>query len=755
VDVAVSEQRAYGERAALQETRAADTDDDEHAIFFGAPTRVTPVPSEDLAPPPVSPVPASAQTPPPQTPPPQTLQPPPQTPQPQAPQTPAAASAPLGAPPAPPDGPPSDVPSSDQPGPPRGRPSPRLLLALGVVGALVLAAVVALLLAGGSDKKSSPETTVVAAPKLPANLAWQRVVDLPFRRQYAASTALGGKLWLFGGLGSGSSSTTTKIYDPSVNRWSTGPGLPLPLHHFTAVTYKGEAVVIGGFIPGDELTSGQSDGVYALRDGTWQKLPSLHHKRAAAGAAVVGDKIVVAGGQADGKLVPQTEVFDGKRWTDVANIPTPREHLGAASDGRYLYAVGGRALSADKNSGAVERFDPQSGRWTELEAMPKPAGGVAVAYAAGRIVAVGGEQTTSVSDAVQGYDIQRRTWSQLPPLARGLHGVAVAVIDSSLYAVGGATEPGHVGPTRQTEVLDLSGRAPAAPVDTNAKWHRVTATPSSIEYAASAEVGGRIWLLGGIGANETATARIAAFDRVLNTWTPGPNLPTSLHHATAVNYKGEAVVIGGFLPGPALTSVASAHVYALRGDKWVRLPPLKHARGAAAAAVVGNKIVVVGGQADGKLVPETEVFDGKRWTDGAEMPTPREHLGAASDGRYVYAVGGRQLSAAENVGALERYDPASDSWTKLTAMPKVVGSVGVTFMAGRVIAVGGEGVTTASNVVQGYDVRRHAWSQLPSLPKGRHGAAVTTLRGSLYAIGGAAAAGHVQPTQDVYALDLG
>ena len=143
-----------------------------------------------------------------------------------------------------------------------------------------------------------------------------------------------------------------------------------------------------------------------------------------------------------------------------------------------------------------------------------------------------------------------------------------------------------------------------------------------------------------------------------------------------------------------MTSVASDRVYALRGDRWVRLPPLKHARGAAAAAVVGDRIVVVGGQADGKLVPQTEVFDGQRWTDAARMPTPREHLGAASDGRYLYAVGGRELSAAENVGALERYDPANDSWSKLAAMPKVVGSVGVTFVAGRVIAVGGEGITT-------------------------------------------------------------
>jgi hypothetical protein len=38
-------------------------------------------------------------------------------------------------------------------------------------------------------------------------------------------------------------------------------------------------------------------------------------------------------------------------------------------------------------------------------------------------------------------------------------------------------------------------------------------------------------------------------------------------------------------------------------------------------------------------------------------------------------------------------------------MPKAVGSVGVTFVAGRVIAVGGEGITTAADAVQAFDVR--------------------------------------------------
>ena len=656
-----------------------------------------------------------------------------------------------------PVGPPEPSGEGGPPAPPhRPRRNPRVLLA--VAGLAVAAVVAAVLLAGGGGDggggSGSGDAAPVVATKLPADLAWQPVASPTFRRQYAAATAVDGKLWVFGGIGLKSSSTTSKLYDPGTDRWTTGPGLPLPLHHMTAVTYDGEAVVIGGFVPGDELTSGQSDRVFALRGGSWEELPKLNHARAAAAAAVVGDKIVVVGGQANGKLVPQTEVFDGERWTDVADIPTPREHLGAASDGRYLYAVGGRALSADQNTGTLERYDPDSDSWTKLDGMPKPSGSVGVAYAAGRVVAVGGEATTSVSGAVQAYDIPKGSWSQLPALPVARHGVAVAAIENSLYAIGGATEPGHVGSTKEAEVLDLSGKPAKTTTVAGLKWRSIADASAPRQYAAATEVGGRVWLMGGIGANETASADTAAYDRAINTWTAGPKLPRPLHHVTAVTYKGEAAVIGGFVPGAELTSGQSDRVYALRGGAWQELPRLNHARAAAAAAVVGDKIIVVGGQANGKLVPETEVFDGKGWTDVAAMPTPREHLAAASDGRYLYAVGGRDLSADKNTEALERYDPASDSWTKLEGMPTAAGSIGAAYVAGLVIAVGGEGTTNASDAVQAYDTEKRAWSQLPTLPTARHGIAVTGLEESLYAIGGATAAGHVESTADADVLDF-
>jgi N-acetylneuraminic acid mutarotase len=638
----------------------------------------------------------------------------------------------------------------------RLRRSPRMLVAFAGVGLALIIAVVLLVAGGGEDSPTSRALrSAPPAPELPAGLTWRSIRDAPFRRQYAAATAADGEVWVFGGLGPHAqwASTATKVYDPAQGTWRTGPGLPLALHHLVAVTYEGVPVLIGGFV-GDPRTSVASDSVYALRAGEWDRLPPLKHPRAAAAAAVVDGKIVVVGGEADGELVAQTELYDGERWTDVAPILTPRQHLGAAADGRYVYAVGGKDLSTDLPT--LERYDPVTDRWDELTPMPTPSDGLAAAYVSGRLITVGGESATSASDAVQAYEIRKQTWSQppqLPNLPSARHGVAVTTLGDAVYAIGGATRPKHVDASNAAEILDLTGTQ--APTPEKLEWRAIRDAPFPRQYAAAAAVPGTVYLIGGLG--ETGSTETAEFDPVLNHWAKGPPLPQPLHHLTAVTYEEKVVVMGGFVGADPRTSVASDRVYALRAGEWEELPPLKHPRAAAAAAVVDGRIVVVGGQADGELVAQTELYDGERWRDVAAIPTPREHLGAASDDRYLYAVGGRVLSPNRNRTALERYDPDSDRWEELAPMPIAAGSVGLTYVDGRLVAVGGEGPTSASADVWAYDIRKRTWSQaqeLPDLPSARHGVAVTTLDGSVYAIGGAAKAKHVEPTKTAAVLDF-
>ena len=136
-------------------------------------------------------------------------------------------------PPEPPVSPPPDAPAEPfgEGGPPAApapaRRNPRLLFAVaGVAIALVVAAVVLLAGGGGDDNGSSGSggTKPVVATKLPADLAWRPVANPPFQRQYAASTSVGGKIWVFGGIGRKSSSTTTKVYDPATETWTQDQG---------------------------------------------------------------------------------------------------------------------------------------------------------------------------------------------------------------------------------------------------------------------------------------------------------------------------------------------------------------------------------------------------------------------------------------------------------------------------------------------------------------------------------------------------
>ena len=274
-----------------------------------------------------------------------------------------------------------------------------------------------------------------------------------------AAAVLDGTIWVVGGLAPGSKgSRKVQGYDPVINEWKAGPDLPTALHHEMVVTYKGELVVMGGWIPrGSDPSAIESARVYALRNGSWHQLASLNRPRVAGAAAVVGDRIVVVGGQSKKKLLDTTEVFDGKRWSVVANIPTAREHLAAVTDGRYVYAVGGRALSPDKNSAALQRYDPEANAWQKLPSMPTARGGLGAALAGGRIFAIGGESSTGVFKDVEAYDIARRKWSRESSLGTPRHGIAAGTIGRSVYALGGGTKPGHASATGTAEVLRPAG----------------------------------------------------------------------------------------------------------------------------------------------------------------------------------------------------------------------------------------------------------------------------------------------------------
>jgi actin-like ATPase involved in cell morphogenesis len=328
---------------------------------------------------------------------------------------------------------------------------------IGAAAAIVLVAAGALAMTGGGGGGEPAEAGTGTAAPTAVEGEWQALRDAPTARQQVAAAELDGTIWAVGGLTEDGSTAAVEGYDPAIDTWKAGPDLPVALHHAAAVTYQGELVVLGGWIPeGANLSAAESDKVFVLRGAEWVELAPLNRPRAAMAAAVVDDKIVVAGGQAGGELVAETEVFDGSAWNDADPMPTLREHVAAAAHEGFVYVVGGRALSSDANSAALERFDPVSGAWEELAEMPTPRGGLAAAIAEGRLIAVGGEHATGTYDTVEAFDIASGAWEEFPAMPTARHGLGAVAVGSSLYAVAGGPKPSHTGATAVNEVLLVS-----------------------------------------------------------------------------------------------------------------------------------------------------------------------------------------------------------------------------------------------------------------------------------------------------------
>jgi non-specific serine/threonine protein kinase len=307
---------------------------------------------------------------------------------------------------------------------------------------------------------SSPATTAAdAAPTTGpptttalVQAAWRARTPAPTARQEVASAVFQGEVWVIGGLTTAGASSVVEAYDPAADRWSSEPSLPLAVHHAAATIYRGEIVVLGGFVDASSLYAQATDRAFAFRDGGWVELPKLRRPRGAAAAATVGNSLILVGGRDADALIGPTEVFDGTAWHDAQAIPTKRDHLAAVSDGKSVFAMGGRFIQPGATTSAVERYDPVANAWEGLPAMPSARAGLGATLVGGRILTAGGEDPTGTFGNVEAYDIAGARWSDVAPLPSPRHGLAFERVGDQVLALDGGTAYG-VAPSKIAEAL--------------------------------------------------------------------------------------------------------------------------------------------------------------------------------------------------------------------------------------------------------------------------------------------------------------
>ncbi len=320
---------------------------------------------------------------------------------------------------------------------------PRWLLSLLAATLLVFTACGSYDRFSSGGKAGEPQAAGGATGSEGSAATWLRLPDAPTARTEVGAAHHNGIIFVAGGIavgdGSGRVLRTFEAFDVAASTWSKLPELPEPRHHAAVAAVDGVVYVVGGY---SDMAFTPSAKVYAYEVETrkWREAPPLPEAVGAGGAAVLDGKVYFVGGAGkDRKPSSRLYVLGDSAWRRLADMPTPREHLGVAATSSFLYALGGRFPITS----VAERYDPEEDKWESLPPKPTARGGVAGAGVGGRFACVaGGEDEQRTYADAECFDETTGGWVVLPPMAVARHGLAAAGTDRQFFTIAGGDRPG-------------------------------------------------------------------------------------------------------------------------------------------------------------------------------------------------------------------------------------------------------------------------------------------------------------------------
>lgn len=278
-----------------------------------------------------------------------------------------------------------------------------------------------------------------------------------------------------------------------------------------------------------------------------QKPPAASADQAAVGSAV----------EANGPRVPGQLI---SRFAGV--MPRGLTTVGAATMGDSLYLVGGyfgspHEYSKEFQSGSVLRMRLATGVWDELASVP-PIQSPAVASDGRYLYELGGTKAgnaagqptdlRSVAD-VQRFDPSHDRWEPLPSLPEPRSSHQAVVVGSTLYVVGGWGLEGGMNDNVWRDTMLTADLSQPTLV-----WSSVK-VPFQVRAQGLVGHEGKLYVLGGL-APEGSTDAVHRYDIASGQWSSGPVLPDDNMTARGAVWKGQLFANG-----------ADGKVYRLSADE--------------------------------------------------------------------------------------------------------------------------------------------------------------------------------------------
>ena len=213
---------------------------------------------------------------------------------------------------------------------------------------------------------------------------WQAIPSMSIRRVAMGMAALNGSLYVVGGTSPGQEVGRSNVvvasaecYTPGASDWRSLPTMATPRQSMGVAALGGKLYVVGGV---NRVASGKPTLLSSMErydpldgpEGSWSTLPSMKCGREWCSCMVVNDCLIVIH---KGAMV---EVFDplSNTWVDAPSTQTQQNKLSAAGSilaGRHVYIAGGFFNNGDgKNQQYLNRclrFCTTTGHYEEMPAM--------------------------------------------------------------------------------------------------------------------------------------------------------------------------------------------------------------------------------------------------------------------------------------------------------------------------------------------------------------------------------------------------
>lgn len=237
-------------------------------------------------------------------------------------------------------------------------------------------------------------------------------------------------------------------------------------------------------------------------------------------------------------------------------------------------------------------------------------------------------------------------------------------------------------------------------------------------------------------------------------WVPRTSLNIARSHPATATYGGKIFVFGG--GGPNFLSLDNVEIYDPENDTWSSGRPMPTARSGAVAAVIDDRIYIIGGgfrKPDGKFkfLTTVEIYlpDKDEWEEGPSMLQPHDYPAIAVWNGIIFIMGGHHPDATEGgpskdpgFSFCEVLNIKEGIWQEIPFLPVPRFAPKGAVLEGRILVTGGVAFTgkslTEYDLIDIYDPERVLWIREEGFslpwPAAAHGICVH--KGCLYIFGG-------------------